>query len=140
MSCTARTLTLRAVSPCVAPPAPNHRLGSGTAVSIFVCAQLVTSIILDLTGLVGFQQRAFSWSVGGACGLSLSLWTAAGQPRGCVGSWQRGTTLLFTQTHCCCPVACLVLLVPARPRITGATLMFIGVVLVTQVGRITVCT
>jgi transporter family-2 protein len=38
-----------------------YRLGAGTAVAVFVCSQLCTSIVLDLTGLVGFQKRAFSW-------------------------------------------------------------------------------
>jgi transporter family-2 protein len=37
------------------------KLGAGTAVSVFVCSQLAMSIVLDLTGLVGFQKRAFSW-------------------------------------------------------------------------------
>lgn len=38
-----------------------HKLGAGTIVAIFVCAQLSTSIILDLIGLVGFSKRLFSW-------------------------------------------------------------------------------
>lgn len=38
-----------------------YKLGAGTAVAVFVCSQLCTSIVLDLTGLVGFQKRAFSW-------------------------------------------------------------------------------
>jgi transporter family-2 protein len=38
-----------------------QKLGAGTLVAIFVCAQLITSIILDLTGLVGFSRRVFSW-------------------------------------------------------------------------------
>jgi hypothetical protein len=38
-----------------------YKLGAGTAISVFVCSQLSMSIILDLTGLVGFQKRAFSW-------------------------------------------------------------------------------
>eukprot|EP00878_Enallax_costatus_P013178 GHUV01013775.1.p1 GENE.GHUV01013775.1~~GHUV01013775.1.p1 ORF type:complete len:232 (+),score=45.94 GHUV01013775.1:613-1308(+) len=38
-----------------------QKLGAGTLVAIFVCAQLIASIVLDLTGLVGFQRRAFSW-------------------------------------------------------------------------------
>lgn len=38
-----------------------QKLGAGTLVGIFVCAQLITSIVLDLTGLVGFAKRVFSW-------------------------------------------------------------------------------
>jgi uncharacterized membrane protein YdcZ (DUF606 family) len=38
-----------------------YKLGAGTAVAVFVCSQLGMSIVLDLTGLVGFQKRAFSW-------------------------------------------------------------------------------
>lgn len=38
-----------------------QKLGAGTLVAIFVCAQLITSIVLDLTGLVGFSRRVFSW-------------------------------------------------------------------------------
>ncbi|WIA34631.1 hypothetical protein OEZ86_012948 [Tetradesmus obliquus] len=38
-----------------------QKLGAGTLVAIFVCAQLITSIVLDLTGLVGFARRVFSW-------------------------------------------------------------------------------
>lgn len=38
-----------------------QKLGAGTLVAIFVCAQLIASIVLDLTGLVGFQRREFSW-------------------------------------------------------------------------------
>lgn len=38
-----------------------QKLGAGTLVATFVCAQLVTSIVLDLTGLVGFSRREFSW-------------------------------------------------------------------------------
>ena len=38
-----------------------RKLGAGTLVAVFVCAQLTGSIALDLTGLVGFMRREFSW-------------------------------------------------------------------------------
>lgn len=38
-----------------------YKLGAGTAVAVFVCSQLGMSVVLDLTGLVGFQKRTFSW-------------------------------------------------------------------------------
>jgi len=34
-----------------------YKLGAGTAVAVFVCSQLGMSVVLDLTGLVGFQKR-----------------------------------------------------------------------------------
>ncbi|KAF8063729.1 MAN4 [Scenedesmus sp. PABB004] len=36
-------------------------LGAGTLVSVFVTAQLATSVALDLAGLAGFSRRAVSW-------------------------------------------------------------------------------
>jgi uncharacterized membrane protein YdcZ (DUF606 family) len=44
-----------------------QKLGSGTAVAVFVCSQLCMSVVLDLTGLVGFQKRAFSWCAAVDC-------------------------------------------------------------------------
>ncbi|KAI8890740.1 hypothetical protein K501DRAFT_328323 [Backusella circina FSU 941] len=46
------------------------RLGAGTTLSLFVCAQVITACLIDNWGLVGVEQRAYTtWRILASLGI-----------------------------------------------------------------------
>lgn len=66
------------IAATVAGAALSHRLGSAVFTGVTVTSSLITSVVLDHYGLLGFQTRPLTWQRILGCGLMIGgLWIAA---------------------------------------------------------------